>query len=162
MPANQLRGRCMKVQQVCAWYAAIIGCLFSTAVFARPVNDSIIGKWYVEDKTAIFDFYRTGNEYRARLIPLAKPDMLDTNNSVDSLKGRKLSGATLIYGLVYDAKKNRWDGGRVYNPENGKTYFCHCTLAAEGAQLLFRGYLGVSILGQTQTWTRVTDSKTKE
>jgi uncharacterized protein (DUF2147 family) len=144
----------MNVQRVRVWYAVIIGCLFSTGVFAQPVNDSIIGKWYVEDKTALFDFYRIGSEYRARLLPLAKPDMVDANNPVDSLKNRKLSGATLIYGLVYDAKKNRWNGGRVYNPENGKTYFCYCMFSSAGTQLFFRGYLGVSILGRTQTWTR--------
>jgi uncharacterized protein (DUF2147 family) len=146
----------MNVKKACIRYAVILGCLFSTGIFAEPLNDSIIGKWYVEDKTAIFDFYRTGNEYRARLIPLAQPGLVDANNSVDSLKSRKLSGATIIYGLSYNTKKNRWDGGMVYNPENGKTYFCHCMLSSAGAQLLFRGYLGVSILGQTQTWTRVT------
>jgi uncharacterized protein (DUF2147 family) len=153
---------CMNVRHASGWHAAIVACLFSTGVFAQAGNDSIIGKWYVDDKTAIFDFYRTGNEYRARLIPLAKPDMVDTNNPVDSLKIRKLSGATLIYGLSYDTKKNRWNDGRVYDPENGKTYFCNCKLAFNGLQLLFRGYLSVSILGETRTWTRVTCCKTKE
>ena len=152
----------MNVRHVFGRYAVMIVCLFATGVFAESENDSIIGKWCVEDKTNMFDFYRTGNEYRARLIPLAKPSMLDTNNPVDSLKSRKLYGVTLIYGLVYDAKKNRWDGGRIYNPENGKTYFCNCILMANGTQLLFRGYLGVSILGETRTWTRVTGSKTEK
>jgi uncharacterized protein (DUF2147 family) len=143
------------------WHTVMVIGLLSASLFAQSEGDSIVGKWYVEDKTAIFDFYRTGNHYRAKLIPLAKPDMVDTNNSVDSLKNRPLSGATLIYDLVYDTKKKRWDGGRVYNPENGKTYLCHCSLAAGGTQLLFRGYLGVSILGQTQTWTRVADGTRK-
>lgn len=142
--------------------AAIVVCLFSTSVFTQSVNDNIIGKWCLDDKTAMFDFYRTGNKYCARLIPLAKPDLADTNNPVDSLKSRKLAGVTLVYGLSYDAKKDRWDGGRVYNPENGKTYFCDCMLSSAGTQLLFRGYLGVRILGQTRTWTRGACGKTKE
>jgi uncharacterized protein (DUF2147 family) len=146
----------MNAPRGCRLYAVMAVCLFFTSISAQPVNDSIIGKWCLEDKTCIFDFYRTGNEYRARLVPLAKPDIVDTHNPVDSLRNRRLSGATLVYSLVYDAKKNRWDGGRVYNPENGKTYMCHCTLAAGGTKLLFRGYLGISILGETRTWTRVT------
>jgi len=151
----------MNCKNMRRWYAVMVVSLVSTGIFAQSENDSIIGKWYVKDKTAIFDFYRTGNEYRARLIPLVKPDMVDTNNPVDSLKNRKIYGATLIYGLLFDPKKKRWDKGKVYNPENGKTYFCHCLLAAQGSQLLFRGYLGVSILGETQTWTRVMGCNTQ-
>jgi uncharacterized protein (DUF2147 family) len=136
------------------WHAMLFGCLFSAGLFAQPINDSILGKWCIDDKSAQFDFYRAGNEYRARLIPIARPNMLDTKNPVDSLKGRKLHGATLAYRLSYNAKKNRWEGGRVYNPENGKTYFCTCMLVSGGARLQFRGFLGVSVFGQTRVWTR--------
>ncbi len=151
---NQRRGR--------GWLVILVVGLFSACIFAQPANDGIIGKWWVEGKTAQFDFYRIENEYRAVLIPLARPDMVDTNNPVDSLKNRKLSGAALIYGLIYDEKRKRWDGGKVYNPENGKTYSCHCMLTAASSKLLFRGYLGVSVLGQTQTWTRVAGNKTAD
>jgi uncharacterized protein (DUF2147 family) len=145
----------MNTRHVRRLYVDIILLVFFTGISAEPVNDSIIGKWLLDDKTAIFDFYRIGNEYYARLVPLAEPDMADTNNPVDSLKRRKLDGVTLVYGLSYEAKKNRWEGGRVYNPENGKTYFCHCKLTSEGTQLIFTGYLGVDILGQNRIWTRV-------
>jgi uncharacterized protein (DUF2147 family) len=136
-------------------YAVLSVCLFSAGVFAQPEGDGLLGKWLLDDKTAIFDFYRAGYEYRARIITLAKPNLVDTNNPVDSLKTRKIAGLTLVHGLVYEAKKKKWGGGRVYNPENGKTYSCNCTLSADGVHLLFRGYLGVSLLGETRTWTRM-------
>jgi uncharacterized protein (DUF2147 family) len=144
----------MNVQQVCGWHAVITVCLFSTSIFAQPENDSLIGRWYTEGCQAAFDFYRDNQEYKARMIPLEKPDMVDSKNPVDSLKTRKLNGITSIYGLRYDSKGKRWANGKVYNPENGKTYSCHCSLAANGTRLFFRGYIGVSLLGGSQTWTR--------
>lgn len=129
-------------------------------VFARqPGSDSIIGKWYVDDKTAIFDFYQTGESVSAKLIPLAKPNIVDTLNPDDSLKNRRLSGATLICCLVFNPKQHRWEGGKVYNPENGKTYSCDCKLDKSGNSLFFRGYLGIQLLGETRTWTRVLQSQ---
>ena len=150
----------MSIRQRGGWYASIIACLLCVPIFAQTEGDNIIGKWCLDDRTAIFDFYRTGNEYQARLVPLSKPNLLDVNNPVDSLKKRKLSGSILVHGLVYDAQKHKWDGGKVYNPENGKTYNCNCRLAAQGTQLLFRGYLGVSVLGQTRTWNRMAPGST--
>jgi uncharacterized protein (DUF2147 family) len=134
----------------------------SNVVARQPGNSSIIGKWYVDDKTAIFDFYQTGESVSAKLIPLAKPNIVDTLNPVDSLKNRRLSGATLICGLVFEVKQNRWEGGKVYNPENGKTYSCDCKLDKSGNCLFFRGYLGIELLGETRTWTRVVKSGTHE
>lgn len=75
-------------------HVVMIVCLLFTSIGAQVEGDSIVGKWYVDDKTAMFDFYRTGREYRARLLPLAHPDMVDINNPADSLKNRKLSGET--------------------------------------------------------------------
>lgn len=137
--------------------------LSATSILAQePPGQSIIGKWYVDDKTAIFDFYQTGNEYSAKLIPLAKPNLIDTMNPLDSLKTRRLSGATLIYGLVFDPEQNRWESGKVYNPENGKTYSCDCKLDKSGNCLLFRGYLGIELLGETRTWTRIVKNRADE
>ncbi|MEO1367538.1 MAG: DUF2147 domain-containing protein, partial [Acidobacteriota bacterium] len=46
-----------------------------------------------------------------------------------------------------------WSGGTIYDPNNGKTY--SCTLELEGADTLkVRGYIGVSLFGRTERWTR--------
>ena len=127
---------------------------FAVEPVASGVADSLLGKWYTSGKKAIFDFYKVGEEYRARLIPLARPNMIDKRNPVDSLKTRRISGTTTIWNLTYNPQKRRWEGGRVYNPENGKTYFCHCRLLKGGDNLQFRGYLVVSALGQSKIWTR--------
>jgi uncharacterized protein (DUF2147 family) len=48
-----------------------------------------------------------------------------------------------------------WEGGSVLDPKNGKTYRCKLTLSPDGQSLTVRGYLGISLLGRSQTWKRV-------
>jgi uncharacterized protein (DUF2147 family) len=54
--------------------------------------------------------------------------------------------------FTYDGK-NHWGGGRIYDPETGKTYRCKLTLDSDH-KLEVRGYIGISLLGRTMVWTR--------
>ncbi len=49
--------------------------------------------------------------------------------------------------------EGKWTGGRIYDPNNGKTYKCTLELANDGT-LKVRGYVGISWFGRTETWTR--------
>lgn len=65
------------------------------------------------------------------------------------LKNKPIEGLTIIEGLVWDG--TAWTGGKILDPANGKQY--SCTLTLEDDQTLkVRGYLGISLLGRTQTW----------
>ena len=44
----------------------------------------------------------------------------------------------------------KWEGGKIYNPKNGKTY--KCSIWLDGNNLKVRGY--VAMFYETQTWTR--------
>ena len=53
-------------------------------------------------------------------------------------------------------------GGTIYDGDSGKTY--NCTLWFENgdtAQLSARGYVGISLFGRTEVFTRVTDKDEK-
>jgi len=47
-----------------------------------------------------------------------------------------------------------WSGGRIVDPENGKSYKCSLKVTEGGKKLTVRGYIGFSLLGRTQTWLR--------
>ncbi len=65
------------------------------------------------------------------------------------LKNKPIEGLTIIEGLEWDG--SAWTGGKILDPANGKQY--SCTLTLEDDQTLkVRGYLGISLLGRTQTW----------
>jgi uncharacterized protein (DUF2147 family) len=47
-----------------------------------------------------------------------------------------------------------YDGGRILDPANGKTYKSKMSLADGGKKLDVRGYIGMPLFGRTQTWLR--------
>ena len=60
---------------------------------------------------------------------------------------------TILWGLT--AAGSVWKGGEILDPDNGKTYRCKMTLSDDGKELNVRGYIGISLIGRTQTWHRL-------
>lgn len=46
-------------------------------------------------------------------------------------------------------------GGDILDPDTGHVYDCTLRLTDGGRQLIMRGFLGISLLGRSQTWRRV-------
>jgi uncharacterized protein (DUF2147 family) len=67
-------------------------------------------------------------------------------------KDQLLKGMTIIEGMRQDG--DEWSGGQILDPSNGKFYKCKMTLEDGGQKLVVRGYIGVSLLGRSQTWLR--------
>ncbi|MFM0050297.1 DUF2147 domain-containing protein [Caballeronia grimmiae] len=70
----------------------------------------------------------------------------------DERKDQLIKGMTIITGMKRDG--DAWTGGHILDPENGKLYKCRMTLESGGQKLVVRGYIGVSLLGRSQTWLR--------
>ena len=65
-------------------------------------------------------------------------------------------GMTIIEGVKQDAEEsNLFDGGKILDPNNGKTYKVRLKPVDGGKKLDVRGYIGTPMLGRTQTWIRV-------
>jgi len=80
-----------------------------------------------------------------------RPDT-DDKNPDPALRDRPLIGLNLFAGFEYDGD-GRWKGGTIYDPNSGKTYRCIVTVV-DVDTLKVRGYIGISLLGRTETWTR--------
>ena len=70
----------------------------------------------------------------------------------DDRKGKPVVGLQIIRGLKPDG--DEWDGGEILDPQNGKVYRCLMRLQDGGQKLLVRGYIGISLIGRSQTWAR--------
>ena len=70
----------------------------------------------------------------------------------DERKDQLVKGMTIITGMRQNGE--HWDGGQILDPENGKLYKCKMHLEDGGQKLVVRGYIGVSLLGRSQTWVR--------
>ena len=83
------------------------------------------------------------------------PDVAtDYRNENPSLRSRKVIGMPLIWGFKATSDPNTFDGGQIYNGENGKIYSANISLQPDG-KLRLRGYVGTPMFGETQIWTRV-------
>jgi uncharacterized protein (DUF2147 family) len=64
-----------------------------------------------------------------------------------------------IIGLVLmrhlKPQNGEYVGGDIVDPDTGRIYGCTLRLIDGGRQLLMRGFLGISLLGHSQTWQRV-------
>jgi Uncharacterized protein conserved in bacteria (DUF2147) len=65
--------------------------------------------------------------------------------------------------LIQNAKRDglSYEGGSILDPRNGSQYSVELTLAPDSETLTVRGYLGITLLGQSQIWKRLheTDSE---
>ncbi len=69
-----------------------------------------------------------------------------------ALKDKPVIGMTVITGMKHDG--NAWDGGSIFDPSSGNTYSGEMQMDDSGNKLVVRGYLGISLLGRSQTWIR--------
>ncbi len=87
---------------------------------------------------------------------LFRPDEQDHNPLCKECNGalhnQPIIGMTILSGLSQDG--DEYNGGQILDPKNGKTYRCKLALKDQGAKLDVRGYIGISLLGRTQTWLR--------
>ena len=87
-----------------------------------------------------------------RLNKDAKPEDLCKECS-DDRKDKPLLGLELIRGAKKAEGKEVWEGGKILDPENGRTYGLRMTPIEAGKKLEVRGSIGP--FGRTQTWVRV-------
>jgi uncharacterized protein (DUF2147 family) len=115
---------------------------------ARP---SIVGEWWTESKDGRIRFVKhVDGTYRGIVSWGAEPRN-DTFNKDPKLRKRPILGMVLMWNLVY--RDGKYEGGYVYNPEDGRTYRVAASLDGSSS-LKLRGYVGIPLLGQTQTFTR--------
>lgn len=135
-----------------------------TAVHAVE-KDDILGVWLNQEKDAKIEIFSCEEKYCGKIVWLKEPNYLpdskdgipgmpklDHNNPDEALRKVPVIGLQIVHGLTY-AGKSRWKKGRIYDPKNGKTYSAKIKLV-DPHQLDLRGYIGISLLGRTATWTR--------
>ena len=70
----------------------------------------------------------------------------------DDRKDKPVLGLDIVRGLHHHGAV--WEGGTILDPETGSIYKATLRLEDEGRKLVVRGYLGISLLGRSQTWVR--------
>lgn len=129
----------------------IIGSMVGWPAYGQNSN-GVLGTWLSEKKTARIQVYRQKDKLYGKIVWVQDASTKDVNNPDEKLRNRPLIGLNLLSDFEEDGE-NTWSGGKIYDPESGKTYSCKMTL--KGNTLEIRGYVGLSMFGRTSVWTRI-------
>ena len=128
------------------------------APLVAAMAQDVVGKWKLEDGSAIVEVYQQGNVFNGKIVWLQNPTeedgspAVDNNNPDAKLRTRQLIGLNMLCNLT--KKGEEYTGGSIYDPGNGKTY--NCSMKVEGDILHVRGSLDKrGLLGRTMDWFRV-------
>lgn len=142
------------------WRLGAIGCLALIAGFAHAASP--LGLWKtIDDETGKERSYvrivEVNGELQGRVEKLFPFPGDDPENLCDKcegeLKNQPIVGMRILWGMK--EKGDSWKGGHILDPNNGKTYRCKMTVSEDGQELDVRGYIGISLIGRTQTWLRL-------
>jgi uncharacterized protein (DUF2147 family) len=143
----------------------LMAVLFATSVYAAS-SDDVVGKWWNQEKTSQIEIFQYQGTYAGKIVSLKEPlypaddpkgmagqPKMDRENPDASKRNNPLLGMVMVWGFTYSGD-NLWENGFIYDPRDGKTYKCKMTLKKKDV-LDVRGFIGISLFGKTNTWTRV-------
>ena len=114
---------------------------------------TVVGLWLTEDHSGVIRISRCGSHVCVRIAGV----FVDRPDEPTPVDYRGVSQCNLP--LVTDARQIQpgWWKGHITDPRNGTVWGVELHLDPHG-NLALRGFLLITLLGRTQTWTRYTAS----
>ena len=131
----------------------------SGTVFAQEMSP--VGLWKnIDDETgkpkALIRITENNGELSGKIEKLYRAPEEEQNPKCDKCEGARkdqpIIGMTILWGMKQDGSE--YNGGQILDPANGKTYKSKMSFADSSKKLNVRGYIGMPMLGRTQTWIR--------
>ncbi|HNZ42560.1 MAG TPA: DUF2147 domain-containing protein [Bacteroidales bacterium] len=146
-------------------FAFLFCCFFLLPNFSTAQNsygsDALCGEWWTPERQGRIIFFKNGSTYSGKVAWMKKsidPEtgkpMLDKHNPNPSLRNRPITGMVLFYDFKYNASKDKYVDGSLYDSDHGNTYSCWIKLIDKDV-LELHGYIGFSLIGKSVYFTRV-------
>ncbi len=130
--------------------------IFSATVFAA---DPAEGYWYTIDdednkKSSIVKLQEKNGKLVGTIVKILNPKDRGElcQDCPDQFKDQPIEGLQFMWDLKKEGT-GEWRSGRILDPKNGSIY--KSKLDVDGDKLTVRGYIGISLLGRSQTWEKV-------
>jgi uncharacterized protein (DUF2147 family) len=137
--------------------------LFTTLLGLRgtlsaQTTDSIVGTWKTfDDETnqpaALVQIIEKNGVFSGAITKLLETSGLSTcEKCTDFRKGKPILGMEILSGLKKTGES--YSGGQILDPDDGEIYKADMKLKDQGVKLDLRAYIGIPLLGRTQSWIR--------
>jgi uncharacterized protein (DUF2147 family) len=132
--------------------ALVIDHKTAAGFWAQAGEDGFVNSW--------FYFTEKKGRYVGRVVKaFKKPDAPTFSAVCEKCEGDQkdapMIGLAIIKGMKRDGL--HYEDGTIMDPRNGSTYHAKMDLSDDGEKLSVRGFLGISLFGMTQVWTRLPD-----
>ena len=138
---------------------AALAMFAAASVMAQQASP--VGLWKnIDDESgkpnALIRITESNGELKGRIEKLFKSPGEEQNPKCDkcdgALKDQPVLGMTILSGMKRDG--DEYNGGNILDPNNGKVYRSKLSVIEGGKKLNVRGYIGIPMLGRSQTWLR--------
>lgn len=126
---------------------------------AAVLDGSPVGLWKtIDDKTGrprgVVRIYEQHGELFGKIVSSVSPE--EAKQVCEKCSGERKNQPVIGMVILTGMKKNgdEYSGGEILDPDTGWVYRCKMRLADGGKKLILRGYMGLSLLGRSQTWLR--------
>ena len=122
---------------------------------------SIEGRWRAMDDDlrttrAVIELARAGEDFVGTVSKVIPQLGEDADPVCELCEGanhnRRIRGLPILF-LGPQGNDGQYQG-TILDPEEGRTYRCVARLEGLGNRLVLRGYIGIPLLGRTETWLR--------
>jgi uncharacterized protein (DUF2147 family) len=135
----------------------LLAAALSALSTAAGASDTVYGLWLTEAENSTIRIADCGDDTPCGVIETAEiphgEPTTDVNNADPALRETPIIGLIMLDG--FEQSGSKWKKGRIYNPEDGKSYKSSIELDDDPNVLKVKGC--IAFLCQTQRWNRMAE-----